>query len=80
MLSVKEMIAAVENPELDRMRHMVDMEVQTFAGKLAFEYNDRIRRTEEPPGMKLKCVLAKNIRLKTAPGFLRWVMAEKKYH
>jgi hypothetical protein len=76
----KEMITLCPSPELDRMRYMVDMEVQTVAGKLAFEFNNRLKRTKSVPGVKLKYLMAKVLRIVSpSDGTVRFMMVEKKY-
>lgn len=41
---------------------MADLEVQTVASKLAFEFNDSLERTSTDPNLKLKFLMAKVVR------------------
>jgi len=62
------MISLPKIPELDRQRYMTDLEVQTVAAKLAFEFNARLGRTKEDPNMKLKFLMAKVVRFDNQEG------------
>lgn len=58
----KEMLTLPKVPELDRQRYTADLEVQTVASKLAFEFNDRLGKTSKDPNLKLKFLMAKVVR------------------
>ncbi len=78
----KEMIKLPQIPELDRHRYMADLEVQTVASKLAFEFNDRLGKTNKNPNLKLKFLMAKVIRFDNSddekpPRFMAY---EKRFH
>lgn len=62
LIVLKEFITHPSIPDLDRQRYMVDLEVQTIASKLAFEFNGRLARTTMEPNLKIKFLMAKVIR------------------
>jgi hypothetical protein len=77
---LKELITLVPDASLDRMRYMVDMEVQTVASKLAFEFSSRLSRTKGAPNIKIKFLMAKVLRIESATdSSVRFMMLEQKY-
>lgn len=75
----KELIHKAILPDLDRQRYMVSLEVQTVASKLAFEFNDRIQRTTASPGIKIKFLVAKVVRVTQPDGTYRFMAEEKRF-
>jgi len=65
--------------ELDRQRYMADLEVQTVASKLAFEFNDRLSKTKKDPNMRLKFLRAKVVRFDNEDGKPPRFMAYEKH-
>ena len=77
---LKEFITLVPDASLDRMRYMVDMEVQTVASKLAFEFSARLSRTTKAPNIRIKFLMAKIVRIASATDdSVRFMMMEQKY-
>jgi hypothetical protein len=72
----KEMIALPKVVDFDRQRYMTDLEVQTVASKLAFEFNEKLVRTSLTPIVKLKFLRAKVVRIfmagDSSPRFLAY--------
>lgn len=75
----KEMRTLATIPELDRMRYLVDLEVQTVAATIAFKFNERLGLIRGAPDWKLKFLMAKVLRVTNADGSLRFMAAEKMY-
>eukprot|EP01038_Epipyxis_sp_PR26KG_P005143 gene5143-7163_t len=75
----KELIKLAVLEDLDRQRYMMDLEVQTVAAALAFEFNNRLERTSAYPGIKLKYLMAKVVRITMPSGVQRFVASEKKF-
>ena len=75
----KEIIHKAALSNLDRMRYMIDLEVQTVASKFAFEFNSRLERTTVNPGIRLKFLVAKVIRIPSAGGQFRFMAEEKRF-
>ena len=79
----KEMISLPKVPDLDRQRYMTDLEVQTVAAKLAFEFNGRLCRTSLNPNIKTKFLMAKVVRIYKTGGASakcpRFLVYEKKF-
>ena len=59
----KEMISPPKVAALDRQRYISDLEVQTVAAKLAFEFNEKLTRTTENPNIKMKFLMTKVVRI-----------------
>jgi hypothetical protein len=74
----KEYLMLPTRPDLDQSRFMVDLETQTVAAMLAFEFNKRIGKTTVAP-YKIKFLVAKVVRFETSPGVFRFMAAEKRY-
>ena len=73
------MITLPKVVELDRQRYMADLEVQTVASKLAFEFNERLSKTNKDPNMRLKFLRAKVVRFDNEDGKLPRFMAYEKH-
>lgn len=76
----KEMIALPKVVDFDRQRYMTDLEVQTVAAKLAFEFNGMLFRTSLTPIVKLKFLMAKVVRIFMAgDSSPRFLVYEKRF-
>ena len=75
----KEIISVSTVEELDRQRYMTDLEVQTIAAKLAFEFNGRLCRTKANPNVRLKFLMAKVVRVALPDGTCRFMAFEKSF-
>jgi len=76
---LKEYIKLPTVPELDRSRYMVANEVQNVATRLSLEFNDHLERGYVNPGIKLKFLIAKVVKLTAPDGRIRFLAMEKKY-
>jgi len=77
----KEMLTLANVPELDRQRYTADLEVQTVASKLAFEFNNRLGKTSKDPNSKLKFLRAKVVRFDGEDGGPpRFMAYEMRFH
>ena len=76
----KEIISVSTIEELDRQRYMTDLEVQSVAAKLAFEFNGRLCRTKANPNIRLKFLMAKVVRVALPDGKNRFMAHEKRFH
>lgn len=82
---LKEFLTPSAIIDLDRMRYMVALEVQTVAAKLAFEFNNRIHRVAPSLSLRLKFLMAKVVRVKKSGGTddessYRYLAMEKQFH
>ncbi len=59
----KEIISLPKVEDLDRQRYMTDLEVQTIAAKLAFDFNGKLSRTLQNPNITLKFLMTKVVRI-----------------
>lgn len=75
----KEMITLPKVPELDRQRYLADLEMQTVASKLAFEFNKRLSKTPKNPNLNLQFLMPKIIRF-DEPGLPRFMAYENRFH
>jgi hypothetical protein len=76
----KEMIALPKIVDFDRQRYMTDLEVQTVAAKLAFEFNGKLFRTSLNLNIKLKFLMAKVVRIFMAGDSTpRFLVYEKRF-
>ena len=76
----KEMISLPTVAALDRQRYATNLEIQTIASKIAFEFNDRLCRTTRDPNIKIKYLMAKVVRISMEDGNLRFMAYEKRFH
>lgn len=76
----KEMISLPTVAALDRQRYATNLEIQTIASKIAFEFNDRLSRTTRDPNLKIKYLMAKVVRITMEGGVQRFVAYEKRFH
>lgn len=77
---LKEFINLPTNPKVDKSRYLVDLEVQSVAAKLAFEFNGRGGRLHPMIPLKIKFLLAKVISYKEpSSGLLRLMAVEPQF-
>jgi len=69
----EEIHQAFSEPELDRSRYMVDLEMQSVAAKLAFDFNSML----EAPGVKVKFLMSKVARIAEGDEEPRFYAMEK---
>lgn len=74
---LKDYIKPREIESLTRSRFMVDLETQTVAAKLAFDFNEKLSRTSRAPNLKLKYLMSKLARIENPDGSFRFMAMEK---
>ena len=75
----KEMISLPIVADLDRQRYMANLEVQTVASKLAFDFNSQLLKRTGEPNIKIKYLMAKVVRTYLDDGNPRFMAYEKRF-
>ena len=65
--------------DLDKQRYTAELEVQTIASKLAFMFNEHLKKTSVYPGIKIKFLMSKICRIEYNDGTFRYMFLEKKF-
>jgi hypothetical protein len=74
----KEIVSLPTIPNLDRHRYAINLEIQTIASKIAFEFNDKLSKITPYPNIKIKYLNTKIVRMLLENKEQRFLAYEKR--